>query len=81
MLVCLVFASQHSFRSMLLIAGFVEGFISPSQLPAVTKIVLALMLAAAFTAYILRFADPAGATADSPLGGFDRNGPKPSQGH
>ena len=66
---------------MLLIAGFVEGFISPSQIPAATKIVLALMLAAAYTAYILRFADPAGTTAESPFGGFDRNGPKPSQGH
>ena len=38
---------------MLLIAGFVEGFISPSNLPVVTKVILAMTLAAAYTVYIL----------------------------
>lgn len=38
---------------MLLIAGFVEGFISPSNLPVSLKITLAVALASGYTAYIV----------------------------
>ncbi|HTU27483.1 MAG TPA: stage II sporulation protein M, partial [Pirellulales bacterium] len=38
---------------MLLIAAFVEGFVSPSNLPASLKVTLAVVLAAAYTAYIV----------------------------
>jgi uncharacterized membrane protein SpoIIM required for sporulation len=38
---------------MLLIAGFVEGFVSPSNLPPALKIALAVGLAAVYGAYIL----------------------------
>jgi uncharacterized membrane protein SpoIIM required for sporulation len=38
---------------MLLIAAFVEGFVSPSNLPASLKVTLAVALLAAYTAYIV----------------------------
>lgn len=38
---------------MLLIAGFVEGYVSPSDLPAIAKIALAIGLIAAYSIYVL----------------------------
>ena len=43
---------------MLLIAGCVEGFVSPSNLPAILKVALAVALASAYTAYIVTCARP-----------------------
>lgn len=54
---------------MLVIAGVVEGFVSPSNLPATLKVVLALALFFAYLAYIIRFgyrADVKSASAGVP---------------
>jgi uncharacterized membrane protein SpoIIM required for sporulation len=54
---------------MLLVAGVVEGFVSPSDLPYQLKFLLAAALATMLVLYLLRkpSVDPAAAGVDSPL--------------
>jgi uncharacterized membrane protein SpoIIM required for sporulation len=47
---------------MLLVAALVEGFVSPSELPASIKIALAVTLALAYAAYIVAAPRPVGET-------------------
>ena len=59
---------------MLLIAAFVEGFVSPSNLPASLKVTLAVALFAAYTAYIVSCSRPA-ETSESPVTPAARSAP------
>jgi hypothetical protein len=54
---------------MLLVAGVVEGFVSPSDLPYQLKFLLAAALATMLLLYLLRSpsVNPAAAGVDNPL--------------
>jgi uncharacterized membrane protein SpoIIM required for sporulation len=54
---------------MLLVAGVVEGFVSPSDLPYQLKFLLAAALATMLALYLLRkpYVDPAAVGVDNPL--------------